>query len=144
MASPAGSMDEVPKKKPAGYLEENLIPGESLKFRAHVHWVVLIGPVLTALVLAAAGGVLIYYGASGQDLQWLIAVGIAFIIVGAAIVLRAVLLRNATTFAVTNKRIILKVGLARRRSEEILLQKVESIIVDQGFWGQMLHYGSVT
>jgi uncharacterized membrane protein YdbT with pleckstrin-like domain len=141
-------MAEEPQKpkKPAGYLEQNLIPGEEVTFRGRVHWIVLAGPAVMALLLGVAGLVMIYYGLSSKEtnMGWLAVAGVAFLLLGAVIVLRAVLIRNAILFAVTNKRIILKVGLVKRRTQEILLQKVESVAVDQGFLGQMLHYGTVT
>jgi uncharacterized membrane protein YdbT with pleckstrin-like domain len=53
--------------------------------------------------------------------------------------------RYATSeFAVTNKRVIMKVGWVRRRSLETLLSKVESIGVDQGIVGRMLDFGTIS
>jgi uncharacterized membrane protein YdbT with pleckstrin-like domain len=138
--------EERPKQRQKGYLEQNLIPGEEVRFRAHVHWIVLVRPVAWAVLLGVPGAVMIYYGLSSKEanMGWLAAAGVVLLLLGGVVVLRGVLIRNATQFAVTNKRIILKVGLVKRRSEEILLQKVESVMVDQGFFGQMLHYGTVT
>jgi uncharacterized membrane protein YdbT with pleckstrin-like domain len=45
--------------------------------------------------------------------------------------------------AVTNKRVIIKTGLLRRRTFELLLSKVESIGVEEGLMGRMFGYGSV-
>ncbi len=47
-------------------------------------------------------------------------------------------------FAITNKRIIIKVGLIRRRTIEMNIPKVESVNVDQGIIGRILNYGSIT
>lgn len=143
---PSEDRNEDRKKKRAGYLEENLIPGEEVTFRGCVHWIVLVGPVALGVALGVPGLAMIYYGLSSNEngMGWLAVAGIAVVLVGAGVITRAVLERNATEFAVTNKRIILKMGLVKRRTQEILLQKVESIAVDQGFLGQMLHYGTVT
>lgn len=46
-------------------------------------------------------------------------------------------------YAITNKRIIVKVGFISRRTLEMNLQKIESIGVDQGILGRILNYGSV-
>jgi uncharacterized membrane protein YdbT with pleckstrin-like domain len=51
--------------------------------------------------------------------------------------------RSATEIAVTNRRVIIKTGMASRRSLEIMLPKVESIGIDETFWGRVLGYGSV-
>jgi len=49
-----------------------------------------------------------------------------------------------TEIAVTNHRIIYKAGLIRRDTVEILMDKVESVDVDQSILGRLLGYGTVT
>jgi uncharacterized membrane protein YdbT with pleckstrin-like domain len=51
--------------------------------------------------------------------------------------------RHSSEFAVTNKRVVVKVGLVRRHSTEILLRQVEGITVDQGLFGRLLNYGTI-
>ena len=51
--------------------------------------------------------------------------------------------RATSEFAVTNKRVIIKVGWIRRRSLETLLTKVEGIEVNQGIWGRVFDYGTI-
>ena len=46
-------------------------------------------------------------------------------------------------FAITNKRIIIKVGLISRRTVEMNLNKIESVNVDQGILGRILGYGTI-
>ncbi len=46
-------------------------------------------------------------------------------------------------FAITNKRIIIKIGFISRRTLEMNLGKVESIIVDQSILGRILGYGTI-
>jgi uncharacterized membrane protein YdbT with pleckstrin-like domain len=55
----------------------------------------------------------------------------------------AVVSRNATEMAVTHKRVVVKVGLLRKRTIELFLSKVESVAVEQGLLGRMLGYGSI-
>jgi len=47
-------------------------------------------------------------------------------------------------FAVTNKRVIMKVGLIRRETLELNLQRIESLNVDQSLMGRLLGYGTIT
>ncbi|MBC8230730.1 PH domain-containing protein [bacterium] len=47
-------------------------------------------------------------------------------------------------FAITNKRVIIKVGLISRRTLEMNLAKIESVNVNQGVLGRILNYGSIT
>ena len=50
----------------------------------------------------------------------------------------------SSEYAITNKRVIIKVGLIRRRTIEMNAQKVESIAVDQSILGRILGYGDIT
>jgi len=55
------------------------------------------------------------------------------------------LIRRATSeFVITNKRVIVKVGLIRRKTLEMNLQKIESVNVEQGIMARILGYGTVT
>lgn len=49
-----------------------------------------------------------------------------------------------TELAVTNKRIISKTGFIRRKTVEINIAKLESIMVDQGILARIFKFGSVT
>lgn len=49
-----------------------------------------------------------------------------------------------TELALTNKRVIAKVGFIRRDTIELRLEKVEGLMVNQGIFGRMLNYGSVS
>jgi uncharacterized membrane protein YdbT with pleckstrin-like domain len=46
-------------------------------------------------------------------------------------------------FAITNKRVIIKVGFISRKTLEMNLQKIESITVDQTILGRILGYGTI-
>ncbi len=46
-------------------------------------------------------------------------------------------------FAITNKRVVIKVGFLRRRTVEMLLMKVEAIEVDQSILGRILNFGTI-
>jgi uncharacterized membrane protein YdbT with pleckstrin-like domain len=52
--------------------------------------------------------------------------------------------RATSEFAVTNRRVIIKVGLISRRTVELKLEKIESIGVDQTILGRILGYGTIT
>lgn len=47
-------------------------------------------------------------------------------------------------FAVTGKRVIIKVGILRRRTLEMQLSKVESLAVDQSIIGRLGNFGRIT
>jgi uncharacterized membrane protein YdbT with pleckstrin-like domain len=50
---------------------------------------------------------------------------------------------STSEFAITNKRIIIKVGLFSRYTLEMNLNKIESINVNQSVLGRMLGYGTI-
>jgi len=52
--------------------------------------------------------------------------------------------QKTSEFVITNKRIIMKTGLISRKTFEMNLQKIESVNVDQTFWGRLLGFGTVS
>jgi uncharacterized membrane protein YdbT with pleckstrin-like domain len=120
------------------YVEKNLISGEKLVYRTGIHWIVLFWPFVIALLLAAAGvGAYVYR----RDFIW---AGVGLCLVAAIVAMVAWVRRNATEMAVTNRRVIVKTGVASRRSLEIMLPKVESIGIDETAGGRLLGYGTLT
>jgi uncharacterized membrane protein YdbT with pleckstrin-like domain len=120
------------------YVEKNLIPGETLIYRTGVHWSVLILPSLIAIV-AIAGGIFCY----SQNFVGKVELGTLLVAGALVFALYAVMKRNSTEIAVTNRRVIIKTGMASRRSLELMLPKVESIGIDEPVMGRMLGYGTV-
>ncbi len=118
------------------YIDSNLLEGERIVFRTRLHWILFLGPVfLTIIVLLPIAWSL----ASGtwRSYAW-IPLGL-----GLLIILAAFIKRQSSDFAVTNKRIMMKVGVFRMRSIELLLSKVETIAVDQSLLGRIFGYGSI-
>ena len=48
-----------------------------------------------------------------------------------------------TEYLVTNKRVMEKYGLVSTHTDEMLLSKIENIVVEYTFWGKILNYGTV-
>jgi uncharacterized membrane protein YdbT with pleckstrin-like domain len=121
-----------------GYVEKNLISGEKVVYRTGIHWIVLFWPFVFAVLLGAAGVAIYLYR---NDL---VIASAALIGVAALILIIAGVRRGSTEMAVTNRRVIIKTGIASRRSLEIMLPKVESIGIDESTGGRVLGYGTVT
>ena len=66
------------------------------------------------------------------------------VLVGLLFGLRGLIKYKTSEFAVTTKRVIIKIGVFRRRTLELLLRQIEAISVDQTLLGRMLNYGTVT
>jgi uncharacterized membrane protein YdbT with pleckstrin-like domain len=65
------------------------------------------------------------------------------LLIALVFIVRGILERNATEMTVTNKRVVAKVGVAARRTIELLLSRVESIGVEESMTGRMLGFGTV-
>ncbi len=130
------------------YVEKHLIDGEAVVYTTRLHWIVLVVPVLVGVILGVSGVALLGYSSAGagskSGLSTPMTAGGAILLLAAAIfILRGLLKRNATEMAVTNKRILVKVGVATRRTVEMLLSRVESIGVEESVAGRILGYGTV-
>ena len=54
------------------------------------------------------------------------------------------LIRNmTTTIFVSDKRFFHSHGWIHRQAHEIVISKVESILVEQSFWGRLFNYGTI-
>jgi uncharacterized membrane protein YdbT with pleckstrin-like domain len=121
------------------YVEKNLIAGETLVYKTGVHWSVLFWPFVLVVILAAGGVYCLGWGTFAGKIEiGTLLLGVAFVYA-----LFAIMKRNATEIAVKNRRVIIKTGMAARRSLEIMLQKVESIGVEESGWGRILGYGTM-
>lgn len=120
------------------YLDDHLLAGERIVYRARLHWsifatsiVVIVLGVALAIVLGVYEPDYWYAGAALAGIGLLLAIGPA--------------IRYASSeFAVTDKRVVAKLGFIERESLETLLSKIEAIGVDQGIVGRMLGYGTIT
>lgn len=125
------------------YVENNLLPGEQVVYRTGLHWNVLLVPIA---FLASALALALWSVARSHDdatdsirVIALVALAIALIV----FLVRLVYFRSAE-FAVTNRRVMLKVGWIQRHSLELILNKVEAISVDQNLRGRLLGFGTIT
>jgi len=125
-----------------GYAERVLQPGETIAYRARLHWV-LMAPGIALIVASALLGIVVAMKAPPDLRLGLFGLFVVAFLIGGGQVLRAWLRRLSTEIIVTNRRIILKTGLIGRKSIEMNIDKVESVIVDQGVLGRMLDYGTL-
>ena len=102
--------------------------------------------VVIAVLFGALGMVMLYAGefTKQDNMAWLAMASIVPFCVATVFLIRGIWRRRATEFALTNKRVIIRRGMLEKRTEEILLPKIESIAVDQGLLGRMLDYGTLT
>jgi len=123
------------------YVDNNLIKGEAVTYRAGLHWIVLFWPVVIGGFFGIPGifVTLAALFSSDKDLGSMFGLGIGYHVVAAILIGFGVLRLRSAEFAVTNKRVILKYGVIRTRTAEMFLPKIESIAVN----GRMLDYGTI-
>ncbi len=132
------------------YVEKNLGKGEEIILRAKVNWLALLVNLFWGLIVEIAliviknklGGVTGGSGSEGTDpmlfvqifihvLAWLPAVKKFLIIV-------------TTKLAVTNKRVIGKVGIFSVQAIDFHIDKVDNVTYDAGVFGNLFKYYKVT
>jgi len=100
------------------YIDDSLIAGERVLHRSRISWWTLMPRILLGLLLLV-------------------------VVVGLYFLVDAWIRRRTTEIAITNKRVIAKIGFIRRETVEINLDKVEALRVEQGFWGRILNFGTL-
>ncbi len=118
-----------------GYVDSQLLPGEKVVYRSKLHWQIFLLPGLVAAILILGSIAAFVNGMAG--------VGLFLVILAGFLVLIPFIKRANSEFAVTNKRIVVKLGFFTARSVELLHTKVETISVYQGLMGKMLGYGDI-
>jgi len=124
------------------YVKSVLQPGEHVRFATNIHWTIYLPGVLLLVVAALVywfGHRPVAVGAAWIS-DWI--AGVLFII-AAALMFRAWFRRWTTEIAVTDRRIIYKIGFIRRRTIEMHLDKVESVDVEQTILGRIFNYGDI-
>lgn len=130
------------------YIENSLVSGERVVFSTKLHWSVIVSPALNMVavfILLGAGWITL-------DPSGFRRLGIGGLIGNSLIctiptlgmtLLFGVLLYNSSEFGVTNRRVLIKTGIVRRRTLELNLDKIESFQVDEPLMGRLLGYSSL-
>jgi uncharacterized membrane protein YdbT with pleckstrin-like domain len=101
------------------YLEDSLSAGEKIEGLFKLHWFARV-PMYLWLILG-----LVTFG-----LTWLVALYEYFRL-------------KSIEQGVTNKRVVLKKGIISRKTEEMKLASIETVEINQGFWGRVFGFGNV-
>lgn len=126
------------------YVDDHLLPGERVVYRAHLHWVAFrwsLFLLALAIVVGVAGQLVSTDPAADP---WKLWIPVGLVVLAAVFAVGPWIKRASSEFAVTDKRVLVKVGLVQRDSLETLLSKIEAIGVDQTLVGRMLGFGTIT
>eukprot|EP01037_Dinobryon_pediforme_P001340 gene1340-1357_t len=125
------------------YYEKSLQPGEAVRRVAQLHWIMF----WRAILAMAAGVAVLVVAMTHPYATWyLIALYAAAGLGGLALLfwVAGILHQLGTEIAVTDRRVIYKRGFINRYTVEMNVSKIETVDVDQTFWGRVLGYGTVT
>lgn len=118
------------------YINRHLLPGEHVTYRTRLHWKLYLGPLALGLLVLLP--LAIWALSSDHQVLALIPAVAAL-----GVFLAAFIRRRTSEFAVTNKRVILKLGVLNTRSVELLLPKIEGIAVTQSLAGRLFGFGAI-
>lgn len=118
------------------YIDGNLLAGERVVYRTRLYWLLFLGPI-ALLAFLSVPIVWLLATRNWNNLAWLP------IMVTVLVLLGAIVKWQTSDFAVTNKRVVMKVGVFSTRSIELLLSKIEAIAVHQSVLGRVFSYGDI-
>jgi uncharacterized membrane protein YdbT with pleckstrin-like domain len=119
------------------YVESQLLPEEQVTYRAHLSKLLFL-PAIGVSILAVTAAV---FTSEVMNL-WPLAAALGAI--AAILFVGELILYTSSEFAVTDRRVIIKVGWVKRRTMETMLGKIEALGVEQGVVGRMFGYGTIT
>ena len=122
------------------YVEHILQPGEQVRHISSIHWIVCWPGVAVALLAAIA----FWFSETRFLTSFFFYAACALGLVAVVLLVQEWFTCWITEIAVTDRRVIYKRGFIRRRTNEMNMDKVESVQVDQSILGRVLDYGTVT
>ena len=122
------------------YVQRVLQPGEQVRHISSIHWIVYWRGVAVALLAVGA-----YWLSETRLLPgiWRYT-AYALALVAVVLLIQQWFQWWVTEIAVTNRRVIYKKGLIRRQTNEMNMDKVESVQIYQSILERILNYGAVT
>jgi uncharacterized membrane protein YdbT with pleckstrin-like domain len=116
----------------------NLSPGEQVIFEGHPSWRAILGFYLKGLLIAAIVGVLAkLFGAGGATVFLIV------LVILALTVLIGFVMRVATTYTITDRRLNIKRGILSREIQETRLERVQNVNYRQTVYQRVMQIGDV-
>jgi uncharacterized membrane protein YdbT with pleckstrin-like domain len=116
------------------YINNNLLEGEKVICYGKTHRIIFLPSVLTFFISMIL--FIVYIKAT-------IIIGTLLLIYSLGTALQSFIYFISTEFAITNKRIISKIGLISVNTIELNFNKIESLQVEQSIIGRILNYGNL-
>lgn len=120
------------------YIQKNLLSGEEIKYVARLHFFLFVQPVILLLIGA-------FLASSSKEISAMTHyTGLLILFFGIVSLLSRILIKVGSSYAVTNKRVILKTGVISRRAVDLVLAKCEGLHIKQSILGRIFNFGTIT
>ncbi|MHB8206232.1 PH domain-containing protein [Mucilaginibacter sp.] len=117
------------------FIEKNLANNERIVYKGTLHWWIYMKNILLIVL-----GIIIISAAKSTLGSGVGGLFVIFAIIG---LIGAYMSSKSSEFVVTNRRIMLKTGVLKRKLVELQLNRAEGLMVNQGIIGRILNYGSI-
>ncbi len=128
------------------YIETNLLDDEKLVYSVQPHWIIFSSgawAIFFGLFISFFSPHILAIQIYGSWSLINIA-SLVLLVVGMYWTIQSYIYYSTSEYGVTNKRVVIKVGWIQRKSLELLLDKVEGVLVNQSLIGRVLNYGEIT
>lgn len=124
------------------YYTNVLQPDETVLVVGRLHWSIYLRALLVLAVAVAVLAVSYRLPDPNSQHYALMASGVVGVL-GLLLLAKAWIKRLGTEIAVTDRRVILNLGILRRHTMEMNMTKIEMVDVKQSLWGRIWGYGTV-
>lgn len=120
------------------YIHKNLLSGEEIKYVARLHFFLFVQPIILLLIGA-------FLASSPKEISAMTHyAGLLILFFGIVSLLSRILIKVGSSYAVTNKRVILKTGVISRKAVDLVLAKCEGLHIKQSILGRIFNFGTIT
>lgn len=120
------------------YIQKNLQSGEEIKYVAKLHFFLFVQPIILLLI----GAIL---ASSPKEISAMTHyAGLLILFFGIVSLLSRILIKVGSSYAVTNKRVVLKTGVISRRAVDLVLARCEGLHIKQSILGRIFNFGTIT
>lgn len=120
------------------YIQKNLLSGEEIKYVAKLHFFLFVQPIILLIIGA-------FLASSPKEISAMTHyAGLLILFFGIVSLLSRILIKVGSSYAVTNKRVILKTGVISRRAVDLILAKCEGLHIKQSILGRIFNFGTIT
>lgn len=120
------------------YIQKNLLSGEEIKYVARLHFFLFVQPIILLIIGA-------FLASSPKEISAMTHyAGLLILFFGIVSLLSRILIKVGSSYAVTNKRVILKTGVISRRAVDLVLAKCEGLHIKQSILGRIFNFGTIT